>query len=271
MLNDMVDKTLTVKAIEQSVRQKLSYFARKIPPMEVIHKNTITINNSTVPCDIFNNVFGGRSNQSLFKDDVKMVKHYFYSRNFPMQWWFCSMSSMEKNNSILEDAGFLYDQSCVGMAMELDYLPEVRLSQDLTIKAVTLNDQGIMDFAEVYASIFDPFDLNIISYYKLLANSKVSHQEIVFLVGYHNERAVVSGSCFFSGEVVGIYDIATHPQARKKGFATSITYRLLKIARDRGYSSAVLQASEAGVPIYKKLGFLSFCDFHLFNNRSMLK
>jgi ribosomal protein S18 acetylase RimI-like enzyme len=80
-------------------------------------------------------------------------------------------------------------------------------------------------------------------------------------VGYLGDQPVVTGLLVLYGNVAGIYDIATIPQHRKKGFATAMMRHLLSLAQATGYLIAVLQAPHDGLSIYEKLGFKGCCHF----------
>jgi ribosomal protein S18 acetylase RimI-like enzyme len=55
--------------------------------------------------------------------------------------------------------------------------------------------------------------------------------------------------------VVGIYSVGTIPEARGKGIGSAITLRALLDARRRGYRVGLLQSSEMGYNMYRRLGF----------------
>lgn len=69
-----------------------------------------------------------------------------------------------------------------------------------------------------------------------------------------DQVAGVSALALLNG-IAGIYCVATLPDHRRKGIGAALTALPLQIAKGLGYSTAVLQASEAGYPIYRKLGF----------------
>lgn len=64
-----------------------------------------------------------------------------------------------------------------------------------------------------------------------------------------------------------VWFVATIPGSRRRGLATSILKRLLLDARDRGQSTASLQASAAGAPLYEQLGFANIGTLHFYEER----
>lgn len=58
-----------------------------------------------------------------------------------------------------------------------------------------------------------------------------------------------------SHDIAGIYWVGTHPRARGKGLAAACVRTLTNLALERGARAVVLQASPAGAPLYRKLGY----------------
>jgi GNAT superfamily N-acetyltransferase len=64
-----------------------------------------------------------------------------------------------------------------------------------------------------------------------------------------------------------VWFVATLPQARRNGLARQVLKRLLLDARERGQRTASLQASQAGRPLYERVGFASVGSLHLYEER----
>jgi GNAT superfamily N-acetyltransferase len=79
-------------------------------------------------------------------------------------------------------------------------------------------------------------------------------------VGTVDGREVTAAASVRTGSTIGIYSVATIPDARGRGFGTAITWHLLADA-DPGWDVAVLQASEMGRPVYERMGFKLVCEF----------
>ncbi len=61
---------------------------------------------------------------------------------------------------------------------------------------------------------------------------------------------------WFPAERAAVLDeIATIPGMRRRCIGTAVTHAALQDARLAGYDTAVLVASEAGTPVYHRLGF----------------
>jgi ribosomal protein S18 acetylase RimI-like enzyme len=73
--------------------------------------------------------------------------------------------------------------------------------------------------------------------------------------GYADGQAVAAGYSVRSGSTLGIFTIATVPEARGRGFGSAMTGRICADGAAAGCSVVVLQASAMGRPIYERLGF----------------
>lgn len=79
-----------------------------------------------------------------------------------------------------------------------------------------------------------------------------------------DERPVCTSLVFLHNGVAGIYGVATLPEERGKGLGAFATAEPLRRAHALGYRVGVLQASEDGHPVYKRLGFADFGEVALY-------
>jgi len=52
-----------------------------------------------------------------------------------------------------------------------------------------------------------------------------------------------------------VYNVYTYPEFRRKGYAERVMREILRLAKEQNLGSVDLLASEAGKPLYEKLGF----------------
>jgi hypothetical protein len=75
-------------------------------------------------------------------------------------------------------------------------------------------------------------------------------------VGYVNGTAVATAAAEAAAGVVGIYSVATLAAYQRRGYATALTLRALaETAAASGFRRSILQATAAGLPLYRKLGY----------------
>ncbi|GAA0463902.1 hypothetical protein Ade02nite_30730 [Paractinoplanes deccanensis] len=60
--------------------------------------------------------------------------------------------------------------------------------------------------------------------------------------------------------VAGVYCVATHHDWQRQGIGARMMTHVLSAARDRGLTTAVLESSPDGLPLYRKLGFTQVAE-----------
>jgi ribosomal protein S18 acetylase RimI-like enzyme len=68
-------------------------------------------------------------------------------------------------------------------------------------------------------------------------------------------QVVAVGFGVFGDRIAGVFNIATVPAYRGRGYGRAITSRIVADGIDRGADLAYLQSSEDGYPLYQSMGF----------------
>jgi GNAT superfamily N-acetyltransferase len=87
-----------------------------------------------------------------------------------------------------------------------------------------------------------------------------SAEEFVPVTAWLEGEPVGCGTAWMTGETAGLYNITALEHARRRGIGYAVTATLMNAARDRGATHAILHASEAGRPLYERLGFETVCQ-----------
>lgn len=147
-----------------------------------------------------------------------------------------------------------------GMA-ELDPLPGMVLDPlpaappvpaGLCIRSARAGEPTMADYQRVLSQGFEvPPGLAEI----FAAGAAVAGGRIQPLVGYVGEEAVACAAVFLTGGVAGLYNVATGPAQRRRGFGQALAWAAIEAGRRAGAGVAVLQSTPSGEPVYTKMGF----------------
>lgn len=83
----------------------------------------------------------------------------------------------------------------------------------------------------------------------------LASDDLWFITGSVASRPVVTSVGMRVGEIVGVYNVATLPKYRGKGFGAALTMLAAVEGVKRGCTVASLQSSEMGYSVYERLGF----------------
>ena len=233
--------------------------------MKVHQHGDVVFVDSSMRSDTFNCAFGGTFTRDDSESTAAAVLSYYRDSQLPMAWWVGPSSDPAARRAILERTGFAQNEAETGMAAMLrDAVLDVEVPAELQVVPVSTKDH-IRNFGRVLASVFEPFDDEVARYYVTL-NSQIAapNSKAKLFVGYADGVPATIGGAFITERIAGIYDIATGPQFRKRGYGTVMTSAALQAARDSGHQVVGLQASSDGLNIYKRLGFKEFCEFHVY-------
>ena len=105
------------------------------------------------------------------------------------------------------------------------------------------------------------FEMSLESIRPIITPRLVASPDVALYVGYLDGAPVVSGLGIRTGRTIGVYNIATVPDARRRGFGKAMTARVVADGAAAGCDVAVLQASDMGKPIYERMGFRTVVEY----------
>jgi GNAT superfamily N-acetyltransferase len=86
-------------------------------------------------------------------------------------------------------------------------------------------------------------------------------------VGYHEGEPVATAGAVLSPEAIGVYNVATLPAWRRRGFGEVVLrHALAELRRETGCERAVLQSTDFGLGLYAAMGFRTVTRVSVFTS-----
>ncbi len=223
------------------------------------------------------NISFGNDMQLYIGDKNDQAFNFIYVHLLPIERSFsCALRKMEERQSayivaIKDDvfdniAEYLdfqhlhYDSTTVAMIKDLTETPTDIIDSSIELLTYELND-----WLTPLESAF------------CIDDQEISHQymqlhKIALLKGYGlyhfvlkiNNKVVTSLTLTIHEETVRLDDIGTLLSEQGKGYATRVVNYALSFAKRKGANYCVLEASNEGLSLYKKLGFIQLFEYYNF-------
>jgi hypothetical protein len=92
----------------------------------------------------------------------------------------------------------------------------------------------------------------------------MNHPDMPYYLGEVDGIPVATGQGVRVGDTIGVFCIATVPEARGNGFAAALTEQIGLDAYANGATTAFLQASPMGSFVYPKIGYSQIDEWHFY-------
>ncbi len=191
--------------------------------------------------------------------EINRVRALIREKKVPNGWTVGPLTKPSNLGSILENYNFINVYHQAGMALGLKSLKIDNFeSKKLEIKTIN-NNRMLKQWKNTVSLVFKiKIDLEVLKYLLIEKESR-------FFLGFYNGEPVSTLLLYLSSGVAGLHAVSTLPDYRNEGFGLAISGAALKEAYKMGYKIGVLQASELGEKIYRRLGFKKHCDIFTYD------
>lgn len=214
---------------------------------------------------MFNGVLSARLESSNLEARVRATIDFFKKRRTPMMWWTGPLTRPADLERQLPRLGMVHAGDQAGMAVDLQALAEeVTGPPGLEIERAASR----ADLEKWSLPVRIGFGLPKFAVRTLLDHFQrtgpAGDPRWRHYVGRLNGRTVASSTLYIGAGVAGLYYVATLPEFHKQGIASAMTLTPLLEARRMGLRVGVLQASDQGEGLYRRLGFETHCTLGRF-------
>ncbi|MFX1572287.1 MAG: GNAT family N-acetyltransferase [Promethearchaeota archaeon] len=213
---------------------------------------------SGIPFPMANGVINTKLTSEIAEKKINQIITYFEDKNIPFAWVVGPSSEPKDLGELLANKGFIPVQKAPGMACNLKNLI-YKTEPLVNLKIVKVkNFEMLKLWADVCITAAEwPKELLLDLWLT------ISSPDNAFLA-YYDGKPVATSYVFYGAGVAGIYNVGTLEDVRNKGIGTAISLAPLYQAKKLGYEIAILQSSEMGLNIYKKIGFKEYCKMETF-------
>lgn len=159
-----------------------------------------------------------------------------------------------------EAEGMTYTDSIPGMVLRPVTPREVGGPPGLRIETVQA-EAALVHCVAIAAEAFgmSPDDARM-----LAPMSYVRHPRSRLYLGHLDGRPVATSGLLVTGDIAGVYWVATAADFRRRGLGEAMTRHAVNEGVTLGCTSAALQASEMGAPIYERMGFRTVAQYRTY-------
>jgi GNAT superfamily N-acetyltransferase len=208
-----------------------------------------------VPSGFLNVVLRSELATDRADEIIDQAINHFKAKNLTDLTWWIDPKTPDLGEHLIRH-GLTFSQGGTGMAVDLNDVPN-SVPNPADFKIVPVTDLETLKKWNRASSIgfghLNPDD----KFAEVLA-------EVVFdppwrtYLGLLNDQPVATSQLFLSSGVAGLYSVTCLPEARNRGIGAAITLAPLLEARELGYRASILQASDLGARVYRRLGFKDY-------------
>jgi GNAT superfamily N-acetyltransferase len=206
-------------------------------------------------------------------DLIENALHHFRSLNIRKLSWLthAEMAPSRINKLLLAHGLKFRDSFATEMAVDLSLIPD-DLPAHPDLRIVTVDDEAALKQWIHVASVGFRIDEKFEKVWYDFFVDAIFEARFQTYLALLDGTPVATSQLFLSEGVAGIYNVTCIPEARGQGVGSAITLGPLLKARQMGHRMGVLQASQKGYNVYRRLGFQDFGNLSLYlweNDRGM--
>lgn len=219
--------------------------------------DTVRCTSVGVPMPLFNQAFVFEEPRV---DELARATSWLSKRDVP--FWVTAPESVAPAVADMADEVGLNATATIMPGMAYPSLARLPTAPAHDVDIVTVTDPTqLTDFAIVASEAFGaPLEAAA----TLAPAATLDDDRCSWFLGYVDGDPAACGQLIRTADVAGVYSIGVREQFRRRGLGAAISTSVLVAGRELGCSIGVLQASPMGEPVYRRMGFETITQYHLF-------
>jgi GNAT superfamily N-acetyltransferase len=263
----MVSPSLTSAfEVDANLRGAMRCYSLATPAGEVRDYDGIVVTSSGLDYSVFN----AAMLTSLVEDErdldrrLAMAAVHYSARGVGWSCWICEdqflPAVLKRSDPIFAKYGMHLLTSAPGMVAD----PVLQDGKVAAVECRRVSDAKTrFDFADVACVVFVlPFRISEAIY----GQPGYWSSDMRGYVAYWKGKAVAVVSTVLASGVVGVYSLGTLPQHQRQGIGqTLLRYALRDTFSETGVERTILQSTQAGLSLYRKMGFRTVTRFRIYD------
>ncbi len=254
--------------VDRNLREAMSFYAGVNEESRIHHLPGVLAIFCGRNYPVFNIALLEARGKGNLKAEVNAALAHYRSLHCSFCFWMCH-DLVEQNflaeirNTVFPAKGFFKLSEPPGMILTTPPPQPKRKQPPLVFKKVE-DPSSRTTFCHLTTMIFEiPFGITQAMYGSALGWT----EEYEGWIAFENNQPVAIALIVYSPGAAGFYSIGVLPYLRRKGIGESTLRWCMQRAERKGSNRFVLQSSDAGLPLYKRMGFKEVTRFSVFKSR----
>jgi GNAT superfamily N-acetyltransferase len=244
--------------VADNLRESFRVLADGRPRGSVLELPGVSIASVGVTFQMFNAAFLSESVEAYpaLQARLQAAKNHFDSQALRWSFWICedwlaTTAVRRKLSRACETFGLRLSSELPGLAAKR-IPPPSRTLPDVEFRRVD-SPETLDDFRALGATCFH---VPIAWFSEVFDRGIIAVHPFACWVGYHSGQPVATAATVSAHGVTGLYNVATTPEYRHRGFGEAITRHAIDTAvREANSNRIVLQSTSEGMRLYQRMGF----------------
>jgi ribosomal protein S18 acetylase RimI-like enzyme len=242
--------------VAQNLRESFRVIAasRRAGELRELHGVSIASAGSTF--QMFNAAFLSTqvSSAAELSKRILLPSVHFNARGLEWAYWVCEdlmePAARKRSRQVFEKHGLRHSVDLPGMVAER-VLPPARRLPEIDVRRVR-NGATREAFCAIGSLCFHV----PLAWFREVFDSDSVWENFAAYVGYVDGEAVSTTAIVMGADAVGVYNVATVPEQRRRGYGEALMRHAVEEAqRKHGVEQVILQSTPAGYKLYERMGF----------------